>query len=173
MNFYKRYPGDYMRDTAHLSLTEHGAYSALLDVHYSTEKPVVRAPKVYQIVRAISKAEKRAVDSVLDQFWTLTPEGYTNNKAQKEMAKAEARRGVNRENALKGGRPKGVKTKTESDSQSLTESLTEWDSQSDSQSLTEMDSNTRHQTPDTRKRLTCASEVDITTGEVIHWGESK
>ncbi|AYQ89318.1 DUF1376 domain-containing protein [Burkholderia gladioli] len=29
MNYYERYCGDYQRDTAHLSLTEHGAFADL------------------------------------------------------------------------------------------------------------------------------------------------
>jgi hypothetical protein len=31
MKFYQRHLGDYARDTAHLSLLEHGVYSVLLD----------------------------------------------------------------------------------------------------------------------------------------------
>ena len=36
MIFYKRYLGDYQRDTGHLSMLEHGAYTLLLDAFYAT-----------------------------------------------------------------------------------------------------------------------------------------
>ena len=37
--WYPHYPGDYGRDTGHLSLIEHGAYRLLLDHCYMTAKP--------------------------------------------------------------------------------------------------------------------------------------
>jgi uncharacterized protein YdaU (DUF1376 family) len=32
VNYYERHIGDYLKDTAHLSLLEHGIYTRLLDV---------------------------------------------------------------------------------------------------------------------------------------------
>ena len=86
MNFYKRYPGDYQRDTGHLSLAEHGAYTVLLDAFYGTSLPL--SPDVSlicRLVRAVTRSERKAVQSVLDQFWTLTDEGWINPRAQKEI----------------------------------------------------------------------------------------
>lgn len=40
MNYYRRYSGDYLRDTSKLSVLEHGAYSLLLDYYYSEETPL-------------------------------------------------------------------------------------------------------------------------------------
>ena len=34
--WYSFYPGDYGRDTGHLSLIEHGAYRTLMDHYYAT-----------------------------------------------------------------------------------------------------------------------------------------
>ncbi|AUD03456.1 DUF1376 domain-containing protein [Spirosoma pollinicola] len=34
-HWYPRYPGDYARKTAHLSLTEDGAYTKLMDWYYT------------------------------------------------------------------------------------------------------------------------------------------
>ena len=40
MNYYKRHIGDYLKDTAHLSLLEHGVYARLLDVYYTRETAI-------------------------------------------------------------------------------------------------------------------------------------
>lgn len=37
MNYYERHLGDYSKDTAHLTMIEHGAYGLLLDRYYGTE----------------------------------------------------------------------------------------------------------------------------------------
>jgi uncharacterized protein YdaU (DUF1376 family) len=57
--WYARYPGDYLRDTAHLSLTEHDAYGLLLDHYYSTEKPLPNnKDALYPICRALNDGQR-------------------------------------------------------------------------------------------------------------------
>lgn len=100
MIFYKHYIGDFQRDTAHLSLTERGAYRALLDHHYATEKALpLDAVALCRLVGAVSKAEREAVQRVLREFWNETPDGWINSRAQKEMGKAEHQRAVNQATA--------------------------------------------------------------------------
>ena len=97
MQWYKHYIGDFQRDTGHLSLTERGAYRALLDHHYATEKPLpADATALARLVGAQTKAERDAVPAVLEQFWTLTGDGWINARAQIEMGKTDARRETNR-----------------------------------------------------------------------------
>lgn len=77
MNFYKHFIGDYQRDTAHLSLTEHGAYRLMLDAFYGTARPLPGDKKaLYRLIRAETDAEKRAVDSVALQFWQQLPDEW-------------------------------------------------------------------------------------------------
>ena len=63
MNFYKRFIGDYQRDTAHLAMLEHGAYTALLDAYHATEKPLPRADAIClpNRLRAVTPSAKRTV----------------------------------------------------------------------------------------------------------------
>ena len=90
MNFYKRYMGDYARDTAHLSLLEHGAYTLMLDAYYSTGKPLPLDRRlIHRMLRAIEPQEAAAANSILAQFWTETPEGWVNERADRERKKAE------------------------------------------------------------------------------------
>lgn len=46
MNFYEHHLGDYMRDTAHLSMIEDAAYRRLLDAYYIREAPLPAATAI-------------------------------------------------------------------------------------------------------------------------------
>jgi len=109
MNWYKRYPSDYMGKTAHLSLTEHGAYNVLLDHCYSQETLSSDKDAVYRIARAFTQQERDAVDSVLLQYFVLTSDCYTNKRVDKELAKATEQSIQNSNNGKLGGR--GIKRK--------------------------------------------------------------
>ena len=86
MNFFKLYIGDYQRDTAHLSVTEHGAYMLMLQHYYATEKPLPTGKALHRMLRAQDKDERDAIDSVAAQFWSKTPEGLlVNERAADEI----------------------------------------------------------------------------------------
>jgi uncharacterized protein YdaU (DUF1376 family) len=92
VNFYKHYLGDYARDTASLSLLEHGAYRVLLDTYYATETPLPSGKReLYTIAKAMTAAEKRAVDRVADLFFPVGEDGLRRNqRADKEIGLAHA-----------------------------------------------------------------------------------
>ena len=111
MNYYERYCGDYQRDTAHLSLAEHGAYTMLLDTYFSVEKPLPSdLPSLYRVCRAMTRLEQQAVKSVVDQFFPVSPaDGFRHNqRADREIAKARPKIEAARNNGRKGGRPRLV-----------------------------------------------------------------
>lgn len=112
MNYYERHLGDYARDAGHLSMLEHGAYTLLLDRYYSTEQPIP-ADQVYRVARAHSAAEKKAVDSVLHEFFVLDNGVWTKGRVQEEIVKAQAKIEAARTNGVKGGRPKQNPTVTQ------------------------------------------------------------
>ena len=100
MNYYERHLGDYARDTAHLSMLEHGAYTLILDRYYSSEQGIP-ADQAYRLMRARSKEEKAAVDVVLEEFFTLVDGTWVKNRVQEVIAKfheAEPEREAKREN---------------------------------------------------------------------------
>lgn len=96
MNFFKLYIGDYQRDTAHLSVTEHGAYQLMLQHYYATEKPLPIGKALHRMLRAQDKAERDAIDAVVAQFWTETSDGLVNDRADAEITKAGAQADTNR-----------------------------------------------------------------------------
>src|SRR5215472_16285599 len=86
--WYAHYPGDYGRDTAHLSLVQHGAYRLLLDHYYSTGAPLPADVKAVQrICRAFEQAEIEAVAYVLTHFFELRADGYHNKRADLEIVR--------------------------------------------------------------------------------------
>lgn len=110
--WYPRYPGDYGRDTAHLTLAQHGAYCLLLDHYYATSGPLpTDVPTLYRIFRAFEEMEREAVNSVLSQFFQLRADRYHNSRADKELIKraekherlsSSGRRGAQKRWALDG-----------------------------------------------------------------------
>lgn len=116
MNFYKHWIGDYMRDTAHLTLTENGAYRVLLDHYYSTERPLpADLAALSRICRAETKEEKKAVANVVSGYFPLGEDGLRHNKrADAEIAARLHQVLVNREIGKRGGRPRQNRTETES-----------------------------------------------------------
>lgn len=116
MNYYERHLGDYAKDTAHLTMLEHGAYSLLLDRYYSTEAGIP-VDQVHRVTRARSVSEKAAVDAVLAEFFTLVDGVWTKGRVEEEIEKAAVKISAAKENGRKGGRPKknppGSQTETQ------------------------------------------------------------
>lgn len=116
MNYYERHLGDYAKDTAHLSMMEHGAYNLLLDRYYSTETGI-SAAQAHRLARARTKEEKQAVDDVLGEFFTLAGDVWINKRADEEIAKAQVKISAAKENGKKGGRPKKTVSGSENETQ--------------------------------------------------------
>lgn len=107
MNYYERYCGDYARDTCHLSLQEHGAYTVMLDTYYATETPLPADYKaLYRICRAMTGQEREATRRVADEFFPVSQDGLRhNNRADEVIAKARKRIEAAKVNGGRGGRP--------------------------------------------------------------------
>jgi uncharacterized protein YdaU (DUF1376 family) len=102
LNYYPHHIGDYAKDTAHLSMHEDGAYRRLLDLYYSTEKPLpTDHAKLYRLVRAFTKQDKQAVDTMLAEFFSKQDDGYRHKRCDAELAKAHAKSEKARESAGK------------------------------------------------------------------------
>lgn len=106
MNFFKLYIGDYQRDTGTLTLAEHGAYMLMLQHLYATEKSLPIGRELHRLLRAETKIERDAIDSVAEKFWRLDDTGLVNDRALAEIQKRDHQAAVNRETGKKGGRPK-------------------------------------------------------------------
>lgn len=89
-----------------------GVFDRLLDHVYATEKMLPGDVEACcRIARAMDKAERKAVESVLQQFFVLDGGLYTNARAAEEIAKAQPKIEAAKANGLKGGRPKRTEQK--------------------------------------------------------------
>ncbi|MHB1750707.1 MAG: YdaU family protein [Acidithiobacillus sp.] len=100
MNYFRLYIGDYQRDTAALTLAEHGAYLLMMQHFYATERPLPAGKALHRLLRCESKSERDAVDSVVARFWVQKEEGLVNERALEEFAKAGEISATNRAIAL-------------------------------------------------------------------------
>lgn len=114
MNYYEHHLGDYDAATAHLSWLEDMAYTRLMRLYYRKELPVpTEVKEACRLVRAITKEQKVAVESVLKEFFELSSDGWHQKRCDEDVAKYQQRVAHNREVGKKGGRPKKDKTQTE------------------------------------------------------------
>ena len=87
--WYPFFPGDYARDTVHLSLMEDCYYRRLLDYYYSTGGPLpADQERLQRVCRAFSPEERTAVQFILSEFFEERESGLHNTKADSVIAKA-------------------------------------------------------------------------------------
>ena len=106
MNYYPFHPGDYLRDTAHLSPMEDITYRRLLDLYYQSEMPI---PLETDSVSRRLRIGSDLVISVLKEFFVETTEGWTHCRCDKEIETYQARAERAKQNGKAGGRPKKTK----------------------------------------------------------------
>jgi len=85
MHYYQFNIGDYASHTRHLSPIEDIAYRRLLDLYYLHERPLNSG--LTSVARQINLRDYESeVKSVLEEFFTLTEDGWINVRADKEIA---------------------------------------------------------------------------------------
>lgn len=127
MNYYERHIGDYLKDTAHLSLLEHGIYARLLDVYYTREGGIPDRDAA-RLIGARSKDEREALAAVLSEFFTLVEGVHVQDRCEREVARfqdkqrkakasADARWAKTAEHS--GGNADGMRTHSEGNADGL------------------------------------------------------
>lgn len=93
MNYFELHIGDYDKATAHLTATEDGIYGRLLRRYYDTEAPLPADLKAVQrLVRARAKDEKEAVETMLEEFFELSTDGWHHKRCDEEIERYQAKR---------------------------------------------------------------------------------
>lgn len=85
------FTGDYLRDTQHLSMSEHGAYLKLLMHCWDQKGPVpLDERKLMGICNARSTDEIEAMRRVIGEFFVRMDDGHYNRRMQSEIERSEA-----------------------------------------------------------------------------------
>lgn len=105
MNYYSRHIGDYLKDTAHLTLLEHGIYARLLDVYYTREAGIAD-DQAARLIGARTPEEREALACVLEEFFELVEGVWTQKRCEQEIEDARRRIDTARQNGRSGGRPR-------------------------------------------------------------------
>lgn len=155
MNFYKHHLGDYAQATAHLSFVEDAAYSRLIRKYYANEKPIPSDVKAAQrLVGARTKEEREAVETVLNEFFTLQEDGWHNKRCDSEIAQANAQAETNRR----------IAEEREARKRALREAQEQHEPQHDQSTNRETNRPTNRQpsqTPDTRHQTPSSSIPEV------------
>jgi uncharacterized protein YdaU (DUF1376 family) len=86
MNYYEHHLGDWAAATGHLTWDEDMAYTRLLRAYYHAEK-AIPVGQQYRLAKAVTPAQRKAVDSVLAEFFLLEDDGYHQKRADEEIAR--------------------------------------------------------------------------------------
>jgi len=86
VNYYTRHIGDYLKDTAHLSLLEHGVYTRLLDVYYTRESGIPEI-QVARLIGARTEPETQALQVVLQEFFELRDGVWRQGRCDEEISR--------------------------------------------------------------------------------------
>jgi len=90
-SYYPFFPGDYLRDTQDLSLTEHGAYLIMLSHYYCHEGLTSNKSRLYRICKAFTDEEKESIDTVRERYFMDDGNGnLINKRAEIEIKKRKA-----------------------------------------------------------------------------------
>ena len=102
MNYFELHLGDYEKATAHLSACEDGIYGRLMRRYYDTEAPLCLDVKALQrFVRARSKDELQAVETILGEFFTQEPDGWHHKRCGEEIRRYQQKSQKARESVSK------------------------------------------------------------------------
>lgn len=103
MFYYPLHIGDFRSATVHLSVAEELAYRRALDWYYETEAAL---PLDAQWVSRRLRVNPNDLQTVLDDFFVKTDDGWVNARCEAEIAAYRKLVERNQKNGKKGGRPK-------------------------------------------------------------------
>ena len=92
LHYYNHNIGDYRRDTAHLTLLEHGVYRQLLDQYYLDEAPIEKdLNKIHRYLQIKTEEEKNALTNVLQDFFMETEDGYVHKRCDDTITEYQSK----------------------------------------------------------------------------------
>ena len=107
MHYYSFHVSDYIHDTSHLSPMEDLAFRRLLDLYYTSEKPIPN--RTHEVARRIRLPKnEHDISTVLEEFFMFDIQGdcWSHKRCDETIEAYKAKAQRNREVGKLGGRPK-------------------------------------------------------------------
>ena len=105
MHYFKFNISDWSLSTNHLTFEEEFVYFRLVTHYYHTEEPL--SLDIKSLCRRLRISDKAEIaETVLDEFFEKTDEGYINERCEIELEAYKRMSRKNKANGAKGGRPK-------------------------------------------------------------------
>jgi len=82
------YPGDFARDTMHLSAEEDGAYRRLIDACWLRGGLLPASDERFAIITKLTPKRWRAIKATISEFFLVADDGWRHKRVTKELAKA-------------------------------------------------------------------------------------
>lgn len=103
MHHYPFHPGDYMLDTAHLSLEEDATYRRALDLYYVSEGPL---PADKRTLSKRLRVDEQTLENILREFFELMEDGWHHSRCDDEIAHYKAKSEKAKKAGSLGGKAK-------------------------------------------------------------------
>ena len=84
LNYYEHHLGDWAAATGHLTWDEDMAYTRLLRAYYHAERAIAEGQQ-YRLAKACTPAQRKAVDAVVLEFFTLVDGSFCQKRADAEI----------------------------------------------------------------------------------------
>ena len=105
MHYYKFEIATWHLHTSHLSLVEEAVYFRLINFYYDTETPIPK--ETHSVIRRLRLTEYAdIVASVLQEFFILNDDGWHQKHCDDKILEYHGKAKANKNNGMKGGRPK-------------------------------------------------------------------
>lgn len=108
MHYYKYDIAKFYLSAGHLNAEETGIYRMLIDYYLETESPIPEKAKIV-IRRRGLKGLEPLVREILDEFFTLTEQGWVHDECEELISEYRSKADTARANGKKGGRPRKEK----------------------------------------------------------------
>ncbi len=105
------YPGDYLADTMHLSIEEHGAYLKLMFCMWQAGGWLVDNDRDVSRMLGVTAGKWSKIKERIGGYFTYENGKFTQQKLQKTLQKSEEKRSVLKSNGSEGGKAKALKNK--------------------------------------------------------------
>ena len=106
--WYPWNPGDYLKDTMHLTRDQHGGYQLLLHAYYGCGNPLKNDDALLATITKATPSEWQALRPVLEPFFSVSNGVWRHKRADREINAAHDRHTKRQAAGQKGGRPSGV-----------------------------------------------------------------